>query len=107
LSRKKYVDINYEIRVFFNSHFSELSGDYLAVKNLKKTRFLRERLEKEKELIFTKDGQPFTLIIGIPPENVERSLAEIRRAKFSSAVMGGRKKAVSSPPSLEDRDIPW
>lgn len=77
---------------------------YLAVKDLKKTRFLRERLEKEKELILTKDGQPFALIIGIPPENVERSLAEIRRAKFSSAVMGGRQKAVSSPPRLEDID---
>jgi len=97
LSRKKYVDINYEIRVFFNSHFSELSGDYLAVKDLKKTQFLRERLEKEKELIFTKDGQPFALIIGNPPENVERSLAEIRRAKFSSAVMRGSTEGRFKP----------
>ena len=32
---------------------------YLAVKDLKKTRFLRERLEKERELILTKDGQTF------------------------------------------------
>ena len=71
---------------------------YLAVKDLKKTRFLRERLEKERELILTKDGQPFALIIGIPPENVERSIAEIRRAKFSAAVMGARQKAVSNPP---------
>ena len=70
---------------------------YMAVKDLKKTRFLRERLEKERELILTKDGQPFALIIGIQPENVESSLAEIRRAKFSAAVMGARRKTVSSP----------
>ncbi len=77
---------------------------YMAVKDLKKTRFLRERLEKERELILTKDGQPFALIIGIPPENVERSLAEIRRAKFSAAVMGARQKTVSNPPNQEDID---
>ena len=77
---------------------------YLAVKDLKKTRSLRERLVKERELILTKDGQPFALIIGIPPENVEKSLAEIRRAMFSTAVMGARQKAVSTPPSQGDID---
>ncbi|MCP4577174.1 MAG: hypothetical protein GY846_12905 [Deltaproteobacteria bacterium] len=74
----------------------------MAVKNLKKTRFLRERLEKERELILTKDGQPFALIIGIEPENVERSLAEIRRAKFSTAVMGARQKAIPKSSCQED-----
>ncbi len=77
---------------------------YLAVKDLKKTRFLRERLEKEGELILTKNGQPFALIIGIPPENVERSLKEIRRAKFSTAVTGARQKALTDPPDLLEID---
>ena len=77
---------------------------YMAVKDLKKTRSLRERLIKERELVLTKDGQPFALIIGIPPENVEKSLAEIRRAMFSTAVMGGREKAVSNPPGKGDID---
>ena len=77
---------------------------YMAVKDLKKTRFLRERLEKERELILTKDGQPFALIIGIPPENIEKSLAEIRRARFSTAVMGARQKAVSNPPEQGNID---
>jgi antitoxin (DNA-binding transcriptional repressor) of toxin-antitoxin stability system len=82
--------------------------NYLAVKDLKKTRSLRERLAKERELILTKDGQPFALLIGIPPENVEGSLAEIRRAMFSAAVMEARKKAVPSPPDpgvIEDEII--
>ncbi len=77
---------------------------YLAVKDLKKTRSLRERLIKERELILTKDGQPFALIIGIPPENVEKSLAEIRRAMFSTAIMGAREKAVSNAPGQGDID---
>ena len=77
---------------------------YLAVKDLKKTRSLRERLLKERELVLTKDGQPFALIIGIPPENVEKSLAEIRRAMFSTAIMGAREKAVSNPPGRGDID---
>jgi len=77
---------------------------YMAVKDLKKTRSLRERLEKERELILTKDGQPFALIIGIPPENVEKSLTEIRRAMFSTAVMGARQKAVLNPPGQRDID---
>jgi len=77
---------------------------YLAVKDLKKTRSLRERLVKERELVLTKDGQPFALIIGIPPENVEKSLGEIRRAMFSTAIMGAREKAVSNPPGRGDID---
>jgi antitoxin (DNA-binding transcriptional repressor) of toxin-antitoxin stability system len=79
--------------------------NYLAVKDLKKTRSLRERLAEERELILTKDGQPFAVLIGIPPENVEGSLAEIRRALFSAAVMNARKKAASTPPdpgAIED-----
>ena len=75
---------------------------YLAVKDLKKTRLLREKLDKERELILTKDGEPFAVIIGIPPENIERSLSEIRRAKFSSAVMGARQKAALNPPDLSE-----
>jgi antitoxin (DNA-binding transcriptional repressor) of toxin-antitoxin stability system len=78
---------------------------YLAVKDLKKTRYLRERLEKDRELILTKDGQPFAVIIGIPPENVERSLAEIRRARFSAAVAAARQKSVSAPPDQTDIDL--
>ncbi len=71
--------------------------DYLAVKDLKKTRSLREKLEKERELILTKDGQPFALIIGISPGNVEESLDEVRRAMFSTAVKRARQRAVMTP----------
>ncbi|SPD75033.1 hypothetical protein PITCH_A410014 [uncultured Desulfobacterium sp.] len=75
---------------------------YMAVKDLKKTRSLREQLEKEKELILTKDGQPFALIIGISPDKIEDSLNEVRRALFSAAVMRARKKALISPTTSEE-----
>ncbi|MDY6844965.1 MAG: hypothetical protein SVW57_12845 [Thermodesulfobacteriota bacterium] len=77
--------------------------DYLAVKDLKKTRSLREKLEKERELILTKDGQPFALIIGISPDNVEESLDEVRRAMFSTAVMRARQRAVTK--TAGDKEI--
>ena len=76
---------------------------YIAVKDLKNSRSLRERLEKEKELILTKDGQPFALLIGITADDVEESLIEIRRAMFSKAVARARRKAAVS--SVNDREI--
>jgi antitoxin (DNA-binding transcriptional repressor) of toxin-antitoxin stability system len=72
---------------------------YLAVKDLKQTRSLREKLEKERELILTKDGQPFALMIGISPDNVEESLNEVRRAMFSTAVKRTRQRAIITPPT--------
>ena len=68
---------------------------YLAVKDLKKTRELRETLRRDHELVVTKDGQPFALMVEISPDAVEDSLDEVRRALFSTAVKQARKKAVS------------
>ena len=76
---------------------------YIAVKDLKNTRSLREKLEKERELILTKDGQPFALIIGISADNVEGSLNEVRRAMFSAAVARARQKSAISP--VDDIEI--
>lgn len=75
---------------------------YLAVKDLKNSRSLREKLEKERELILTKDGQPFALLIGVTEDNVEESIREVRRAMFSKAVAGARKKATLTPPKETD-----
>jgi antitoxin (DNA-binding transcriptional repressor) of toxin-antitoxin stability system len=76
--------------------------DYLAIKDLKKTRILREKLEKEREIILTKDGQPFALVVGISPDAVEESLDEVRRAMFSIAVMRARQRAAKTPASEKE-----
>jgi len=69
---------------------------YIAIKDLKNSRSLREKLKKERELILTKDGQPFGLLIGITADDLEESLKEVRRAMFSKAVARARKKAAVS-----------
>ena len=74
---------------------------YLAVKDLKKTRELRETLRRDHEVIVTKDGKPFALMVEISPDAVEDSLDEVRRALFSTAVKQARKKAALNPMSEE------
>lgn len=75
---------------------------YMAIKDLKKTREFREKLDTEGELILTKDGKPFAMMVGIDPDSAEDSLKEIRRALFSSAVLRGRRKATENPPTPAD-----
>lgn len=70
---------------------------YMAVKDLKKTRELRDTLSRDREVIVTKDGKPFALMVEISPDAVEESLDEIRRALFSAAVKQARKKAEAAP----------
>lgn len=75
---------------------------YMAVKDLKKTKEFREKLDAEGELILTKDGQPFAMLVGIDADSAEDSLREVRRALFSSAVLRGRRKAAEIPLTQEE-----
>jgi antitoxin (DNA-binding transcriptional repressor) of toxin-antitoxin stability system len=72
---------------------------YVAIKDLKRSRTIGELLEREREIIVTRDGRPFAIMVGITPDSVEQSMSEIRRAMFSSAVMNARKRASTSPPT--------
>lgn len=67
--------------------------DYLAAKDLKKTKKLWEKLASERKLVITRDGKPSALMISVSPETVEEALREIRRALFSTAVSRVRKRA--------------
>jgi antitoxin (DNA-binding transcriptional repressor) of toxin-antitoxin stability system len=73
--------------------------NYLAVKDLKKTRELWRLLEAEKELIITRDGKPCAVLVGISPEMAHDSISEIRRGLFSLAVRKARQAAQDSPVS--------
>jgi hypothetical protein len=68
---------------------------YMQVKDLKKTRELWQRLERDRELVITRDGQPRAIMVGIEPEELEAALPEIRRALFSTAVGRVRERAES------------
>jgi len=72
--------------------------DYIAVKDLKKTKELWEKLEQEKELVITRDGRPSALLISVSPETIDDSLREIRRALFSAAVSRVRQRAADQLP---------
>ena len=78
--------------------------NYLAIKDLKQTRALRELLVREREVVLTKDGRPFALIIGVCPETLEDSLREVRRALFSNAVLQARRRALQQPPKRGEID---
>ena len=67
--------------------------NYLAVRELKKTSELWERLASEREPVITRDGRPAALMVRVTPETVEESLREIRRARFSGAVSRVRRRA--------------
>ncbi len=76
--------------------------NYLAVKDLKKTRELWNNLETEKELIITRDGKPSAILVSITPEIVEESLIEIRKALFSISLGNTRMKGSLKPMTYEE-----
>jgi hypothetical protein len=75
---------------------------YLAIKDLKQTRIVRADLEREGEMVITKDGQPFAVMVGVEPSTLEESLRAIRRAMFSVAVSSARARAMDEPMMPEE-----
>ena len=75
---------------------------YIAVKDLKKTSELWKRLEKDQEMIVTRDGLPCAILVSVNPENANQNLSEIRRARFSAAVGSIRKKTRKMPFASEE-----
>jgi len=69
----------------------------VAIKDLKRPRALRDTLQREGEVVVTKDGQPFAIMVGVDPDGADDALREIRRALFSSAVLRARRRAREVP----------
>ena len=70
---------------------------YIAVKDLKQGGRLWEKLSAERELVVTRDGRPCAILVGVETDDVEDSLAAIRRALFSAAVTRARRRAAAKP----------
>jgi hypothetical protein len=75
----------------------------IAVRDLKHPRELRDTLDREREVVVTKDGHPFAIMISTDPDAADDTLREVRRALFSSAVLRARRRATDRP--LADSDI--
>lgn len=69
----------------------------IAVQDLKRPRELRDRLDREREMVVTKDGRPFAIMVGIDADGADDALREVRRALFSSAVLRARRRAREAP----------
>lgn len=72
---------------------------YIAVKDLKQGGRLWEKLSAERELVITRDGRPCAILVSVGADDVEDSLAAIRRALFSAAVTRVRHRAEAKPPT--------
>ena len=74
----------------------------IAVTDLKRPRELRSILERAREVVVTKDGRPFAIMIGVDPEATADTLREVRRALFSTAVLRARRRATTAPISAAE-----
>ncbi len=69
----------------------------IAVHDLKRPRELRALLDRDREVVVTKDGRPFAIMVGVDADAADDTLREVRRAMFSSAVLRVRRKARTVP----------
>jgi len=76
--------------------------NYIAIKDLKKTKDLHISLAKEHELVLTRNGTPCALMIEIKPDSLEQSLMAVRRALFASTISSVREKSVQYPIKEEE-----
>ena len=53
----------------------------IAVKDLKHPRELRDTLDREREVVVTKDGRPFAIMVGVGADGAEDTLREVRRRR--------------------------
>ena len=76
----------------------------IAVKDLKKPKELRDTLAREHEILVTKDGRPFAVMIEVDAETAEEKLRDVRRALFSASIMSARRRAVDGGMSMKEID---
>jgi len=79
--------------------------NYIGVSELKNSKSMWEMLQRDKELILTKDGKPGALILPVTPEGVEGTLRAIRRALFSETVSAIRSRGEGYSSADIDREI--
>ena len=76
--------------------------NYIAVNDLKKSKYLHEELVREHELVVTKNGRPCALMIEVEPKTLESTIASVRNAMFASSISHARTKFAELPISEND-----
>jgi hypothetical protein len=67
--------------------------NYLAVKDLKSPRKLRDRLERENELLLTNNGKPMALILHLAPTDDPEALLQASRDARSRIALSRIREA--------------
>jgi len=75
----------------------------MQVSELKKTKVLWETLEREKEIVLTRDGKPEAVMIPINSENFDAVRHAIRNARFSQAIGKIQGRVKENP--VTDKEI--
>jgi hypothetical protein len=79
--------------------------DYIAVKDLKAPRMVRERLQREGELLLMNNGRPMALMIDVGaddnPETMIRAVRDARSAIALNRVREAARKSGASNMTLD------
>jgi antitoxin (DNA-binding transcriptional repressor) of toxin-antitoxin stability system len=80
--------------------------NFIAIKDLKQPRRLKERLTAEKELLLTSDGKPVAVLVNVgPAEDPEAIILAIRDSRSRMALAHARaaaRKAGANAMSMRD-----
>jgi hypothetical protein len=84
----------------FKSDYNHLRMNFIAIKDLKQPRRLKERLREERELLLTSDGQPVAVIVHVDtaddPEAVIRSIRDARSRLALSRIREAARRGGTS-----------
>lgn len=68
---------------------------FLSIKDLRtKSSQIWQHLPEEKEMVITNNGKPVAILSALSDENFEESLASIRQARVSEAIMTLQRESV-------------
>jgi len=68
---------------------------FVTVRDLRnKPAEIRESLFKEKEMVLTSNGKPFAILVLTSEEELEKSLAMLRRVRTEKAVAAMQKRSI-------------
>ncbi len=81
--------------------------EYVTIRDLRlKPGEVWEKLRRQRELILTSNGRPVAVISDVNEENVEETIAALRRARAQAAVSRMRRAAaVGGQDTLSDAEI--
>lgn len=75
-------------------YISEKTMDFITIRDFRtEPGKIWEKLENEGDLVVTRNGKPFAILIGTSPTGLEEDLNALRRARFGKALTAIRADA--------------